>query len=58
MLIAPMSSAWVPSQTRWLLRRENSVIITRSHCARGGISICSSFSAARQYTRLLEMLAR
>ena len=42
-VIAPMSSAWVPSQTRCELMRVSSFSITRIHCALGGISSPSSF---------------
>ena len=48
-----MSSACVPSHTRWLLRRVNSVSITRIHCACGGISSCSSFSTARHVAQVV-----
>ncbi len=54
-VIAPMSMACVPSQTRCELIRVNSFNITRIHCARGGISSPNSFSTARQYARLLVM---
>ncbi len=46
-LIAPRSSACVPSQTRWLLMRVNSASSTRMTVARSGISTPSSFSTAR-----------
>ena len=46
--MAPISSACVPSHTRWLFSRVSSVSITRIHCACGGISSPSSFSTARQ----------
>ena len=38
-----MSSAWVPSQSKWLAMRFSSVRITRTACARGGASTFSSF---------------
>ena len=44
--MAPMSMAWVPSHTRCELIRVNSFIITRSHCAFGGISSPNNFSTA------------
>ncbi len=46
-VIAPMSMACVPSQTRCELMRVSSFSITRIHCARGGISSPSNFSTAR-----------
>ena len=50
--IAPISSACVPSHTRCEEMRCNSTSITRIYCARFGTSSPSSFSTARQYTRL------
>ena len=45
---APSSSPVVASQTRWELIRFSSIISTRRAVARGGGSIPSSFSTARQ----------
>ncbi len=44
---APMSSAWVPSQTRWLAMRLSSAMMTRQYWARSGAAIPQSFSTAR-----------
>ena len=48
MVIAPMSSAWVPMLSRWLRMRVISSNITRMYCARIGTSTPSSFSIAMQ----------
>src|SRR3972149_2791738 len=46
--MAPMSRAWVPSQTRWLLIRVSSVSRTRITWARSGTTPPSAFSMARE----------
>ena len=45
-VMAPRSSACVPSHTRCELMRVNSFSRTRNHCALGGISSPSNFSTA------------
>ena len=44
--MAPVSWAKVENQTRWLLRRKNSVSITRMNWARSGTLMPASFSTA------------
>ena len=56
--IAPMSMAWVPSHTRWLLTRCSSTSSTRIHLTRSGISMPRSFSTDRQYASELLCAAR
>ena len=48
MVIAPMSSAAVAIQKRWLAIRLSSRWITRSHCARSGTSTSASRSTLMQ----------
>ena len=54
MLTAPSSSPPVASHTRCDEIRFSSLNITRSTCARGGASIPSSRSTARQYPSSLK----
>ena len=58
-VIAPMSMACVPSQTRWLFSRDNSVIMTRSHCAlRGNLDVADQLLDGQRIQRLFERFAR
>ena len=47
---APISSACVPSQTRWLLMRCSSAMSTRMFCTRSGIR--SSMPISRSVARM------
>ena len=48
----------MPSHTRWLATRFISASSTRIHSARGGTSICSSFSTDIVYALMLAKGAR
>ena len=55
---APVSLAKAPAPMQWLARRCSSAMITRIACPRAGTSMPASFSTARQYPRLFDMLLR
>ena len=55
---APISSACVASQTRWLVMRCSSAMSTRMSRTRCGISMPSSRSTARQKARLFDCAPR